>query len=330
MTDESAADRYSRPSVEDEAIRTLLERIGVTSTPADLGGTMSLNLHLEELGVVLRVHGRFEHEARIRALREIRLRLDAHNLTVGVPQPLLGEELIAVGGRVAEAETFVDAEKPPPTWDAYVWMYEAMGRLHKAIDDGARGLELPAPEVATFATPTELRAWLATTRIAVSGDEHATAIAGQVGDMLGPLERQWTFVEGLPEQLVHGDVRLGNVARASSGAAYFDFGFCARRARIHELAYSLFWIVLKPDDSGRAEDFEWSGVRELFAAYEESAQTTISRQEWRAVAPLLAAIPMYFAAISSYTPDPCDRIKQEIRSLDIARWVLEQGSDLFA
>ena len=290
---------------------------------------MSLNLHLEELGLVLRVHARFEHEGRIRALRELRRRLDAQGLTVGVPKPLLGEELIAVGGRVAEAETFVAAEKPTPTWDAYVWMYEAMGRLHKAIDDGARGLELPAPEVATFAAPAELRAWIATTQTAVSGDEHASAIAEQVRDMLGSLERQWTLVEGLPEHLVHGDIRLGNVARSASDAAYFDFGFCARRPRIHELAYSLFWIVLKPDDSGRAEDFEWSRASELFGAYEEAAQTTIARQEWRAVAPLLAAIPMYFAAISSYTPDPCDRIKQEIRSLEIAQWVLDQEGHLF-
>ena len=327
---EGDADLYSRPSRDAQAVQEVLVKLGVASAPADLGGTMSLNLHLEELGLVLRVHGRFESERRIRALRDLRRRLNAQGLTVGVPEALLGDEVVIVGGRVAEVETFVEAEKPPPTWDSYLWMYEAMGRLHRAINDGAARLELPVPEVATFATPGELRAWMATTRNAVSGDEHATAIAEQVLGMLNALERQWILMEELPEHLVHGDFRLGNVARTASGVAYFDFGFAARRPRIHELAYSLFWIVLKPDDSGRAEDFEWSRVNELFDAYEVAAQTTISERERRAVVPLLAAIPMYFAAIASYTPDPGERIKQETRSLEIARWVLERDGDLVA
>jgi Ser/Thr protein kinase RdoA (MazF antagonist) len=311
-------------------VQDVLGQLGVAAAPADLGGTMSLNLHLEELGLVLRIHGRFEQESRIRALRDLRRCLDDHGLTVGVPKPLLGADVVRVGGRIAEVETFVEAKKPPPAWDSYVWMYDAIGRLHKTINESAAGLEIPVPEVATFATPAELRAWMETTQAAVGADDHASAIAGQVRNMLDPLERQWTLVERLPDQLVHGDVRLGNVAHADSGVAYFDFGFSARRPRIHELAYSLFWIVLKPDDSGRAEDFEWSRVDELFEAYEDAAQTKISPRERRAVAPLLAAIPMYFAAIASYTPDPTDRIKQEVRSLEIARWVLDQDGELFA
>src|SRR5205807_743631 len=151
----------------------------------------------------------------------------------------------------------------------------------------------------------------------------------QVSDMVDVLDRQWVRPESLPEQLVHGDIRLGNLTQTVNGPAYFDFGFAARRPRIHELAYSLFWIVLKPDDSGRAEDFDWDRVRELFAAYEAATKTRVSAVERRALGPLLATIPMYFAAVASYTPDPSDRIKQEIRSLEIARWVLEEG-ELFA
>lgn len=37
---------------------------------------------------------------------------------------------------------------------------------------------------------------------------------------------------------------------------------------------------------------------------------------------------MYLASIASYTPDPCDRIKQETASLEIARWVLEHPENL--
>src|SRR5207248_1706134 len=169
-------------------------------------------------------------------------RLHAQGLTVGVPRPLLGEEILLLDGRVAEVETFVDAKKPNPTWDSYVWMYEAMGNLHNAIDQGAARLELPAPGVATYASPAELRASMHATSTAVSSDEHAAAIAKQVSDMVDVLDRQWVRPESLPEQLVHGDIRLGNLTQTVNGPAYFDFGFAARRPRIHELAYSLFWI----------------------------------------------------------------------------------------
>jgi Ser/Thr protein kinase RdoA (MazF antagonist) len=329
VNDGTADDLYARPSP-DQAIQAVLARLGLSSVPADLGGTMSLNLHLEELGLVLRVHGRFEHESRIRALRDLRRRLHGQGLTVGVPMPLFGDEIVFVDGRVAEMETFVEAEKPAPTWDSYLWMYEAMGRLHGAIDQGAAGLELPVPEVATYASPAELRAWMTGTVLAVSHDEHAASIAAQVGEMIRALERQWIPPEQLPDQVVHGDIRLGNVVRAATDAAYFDFGFAARRPRIHDLAYSLFWIILKPDASGRADTFDWNRARELVGTYEEAARTTISQLERRALAPLLAAIPMYFVAIASYTPDPSDRIKQEIQSLEIARWVLDQDGALFA
>jgi Ser/Thr protein kinase RdoA (MazF antagonist) len=325
-----ADDLYTRPSLDDRAVQAVLERLGVSSAPADLGGTMSLNLHLEELDLVLRVHGRFEQERRIRALRDLRRRLHAQGLTVGVPVPLFGDEVTLVDGRVAETETFVEAEKPAPTWDSYLWMYEAMGQLHTAIDQGAAGLELPVPEVATYASPAELKVWMTGTLPAVSHDEDAAGVAAQVMDMIGALERQWVPPEQLPEQLVHGDLRLGNVVRTATDPAYFDFGFAARRPRIHDLAYSLFWIILKPDDSGRSDTFDWDRATELLGAYEDAASTIISQLERRALAPLLAAIPMYFVAIASYTPDPSDRVKQEIQSLEIARWVLEQEGALFA
>lgn len=329
MNEGPAADLYSRPSLGDQTVQAVLAQLGVDSAPADLGGTMSLNLHLDGLGHVLRVHALFEQASRVRALRDLRRRLDRQGLTVARPMPLLGEEVLVVDGHVAELETFVAAEKPAPTWESYVWMYEAMGTLHNSLERDAARMELPLPEVATYASPAELRAWMKTTATAVSQDVHAATIAAQVADMIEALEHQWVPPEELPEQVVHGDIRLGNVARTATGVAYFDFGFAARRPRIHDLAYSLFWIVLKPDDSGRAETFDWSRANDLIRAYEATAQTAISELERRALAPLLAAIPLYLAAIASYTPDPSDRIKQEIRSLEIARWVLDQEGELF-
>jgi Ser/Thr protein kinase RdoA (MazF antagonist) len=252
----------------------------------------------------------------------------AHGLTVGAPQTVLGQELVSVGPWCVEAETFVRADRPPATWESYVWMFRAMGHLHRALDAGAP-LELPPPEVATYASPDELRTLIATTAAAVASDEEAAALAADVRSMLDPLERQWTSPERLPRQVIHGDVRLGNVARATGGGvAYFDFGFAARRPRVHDLAYALFWIVLKPDDTGRAGDFDWRGATEFIDAYEDAAGAPLDEQERRSIGPYLAAVPMYLAAIASSTADPCDRIKQETRSLEIARWVLDHPDEV--
>lgn len=325
---ELPVDLYARPDPEDAALRALLARLG-SESPRDLGGSMSLNLHLEQLGIVLRVHPRFETQNRLRALRDLRRQLARYGLTVGAPQTVLGHELVPVDGWLAEAETFIDAHRPPATWESYLWMFRAMGSLHHAVRTKAPNLELPSPEVATYGTPDELRRWMTATAAAVTADDEANALASKVQSMLGPLERQWTPAEHLPQQVIHGDIRLGNVAMTpDGGVAYFDFGFAARRPRIHDLAYALFWIVLKPDDSGTADSFDWRGAAELIEVYEASASEPLNDLERRSIGPYLAAVPMHLAAIASYTPDPCDRIKQEIRSLEIAQWVLNHPHEV--
>ena len=124
-------------------------------------------------------------------------------------------------------------------------------------------------------------------------------------------------------QLVHGDVRLGNVAAAPGGEPVnLDFGFAAIRPRIHDLGYALSWIVLRPDDSGRAEDFQWDRLPELVTAYEDSTQTTLSPIERRALGPYMAAVPLYLASISGFIPDPVRRLLEERPFLRIAEWVL--------
>jgi aminoglycoside phosphotransferase (APT) family kinase protein len=141
------------------------------------------------------------------------------------------------------------------------------------------------------------------------------------------LERQWVPAAELPCQIVHGDVRLGNVARTNAGEpVYLDFGFAARRPRIHDLAYSLPWIVVRPDDSGRPEHFDWDGVNQLLAAYEDGAQESVGDLERRAFYPYVASVPLYMAAVAGYTPNPGTTLRGEIPFLRIADWVLSHGS----
>jgi len=84
----------------------------------------------------------------------------------------------------------------------------------------------------------------------------------------------------------------------------------------------LSWIVLRPDDRGRAEEFDWNSVDELIAAYEDGAKTNLTAVERSALGPYLAAVPLYLAAIAGDTPDPSEHLRGERPFLRIAEWVL--------
>ena len=313
-----------RPSLDDPEVQALVAQLGAGASPPDLGGTMSLNLHLESAGLVLRIHPEFVTRKRLLRLRDLRFSAARAGLIVGEPREIGDEPFVAIGDRLAEVETYVASTKPPASWDSYVWMFGAMGALHRVLADEVDAL--PEPVVATYGPPRTLRAELPATIEAVAGNPEASALAARVQDLVDELERQWIDQDDLAAQVIHGDIRLGNVTlTAAREAAYFDFGFAAHRPRIHELAYSLSWMVLRPDDRGRAEDFAWDRVPELFEAYEDGAGVRLEPIEVDALGPYLAAVPLYLASIASHTPDPAAHVRGELPFIDIAEWVLRNG-----
>lgn len=105
---------------------------------------------------------------------------------------------------------------------------------------------------------------------------------------------------------------------------YLDFGFLAHRPRIHERAYALAFMVLRPDSHGTAEGFAWEKVPQLVKAYEDTAQTTLTKAERTALAPYIAAVPLYLAAIAGYAADPVAQLRDEtlLPFLRISEWLL--------
>jgi Ser/Thr protein kinase RdoA (MazF antagonist) len=312
----------------DGCVASLLSRSFGVSDPAsavDLGGTMSLNVVVRDRASVLRVHAPFVSRARVMALQRVRTALAASGLVVGVPELVDGRRsVVPCGPSLAELERFVSFTKPPPERSSYVWMYEAMGRLHAALADEVPAV--PRPVVATYGPPGSIRRWLAVTRRSVADDPSASAIVDWVSSLVRQLTACWIPARELPQQLVHGDVRLGNVGVADSGApAFLDFGFAAVRPRIHDLAYSLPWIVLRPDATGRPEAFDWSSVGELVAAYESAAGWKLTAIERRALGPYTAAVPLYLAAVAGYTPDPARLLEGDASFVRIAEWILANG-----
>ena len=289
---------------------------------------MSLNLGLEPAGLVLRVHRPLLSRARLMSVQRVREALAERGLVVPVPLPWRGAKLFRCGGRWAEIELFVPSERPAATPESYAWMFRAMGSLDRVL--AALDLPVPRPVVAAYGPPSTLQHWLGATEAAVVGDPQASETARWVRDLVRRLRAQWVSPSELPVQLVHGDIRLGNVRRATHpstrcAAVYFDFGFLARRPRIHELAYALAWMMLRPDSRGTGDGFAWEVVPHLVGDYERAAQTSLTPAEWRALAPYTAAVPLYLAAIACFVPDPVGHLRNETRLtfLRIAEWLLE-------
>lgn len=319
----TSSDVFARPSQEEPRVRALLAGLGVrddVSTP-DLGGTMSLNLHLVSQGLVLRVHPRFVTRERVLSVQGIRNAISEAGLVVGEPRQVDGEAVLDLGDWLAEVETFVAHSNPPPTWESYVWMFGAMGALHRVLRDVDESV--PEPVVATYGPPAELRRWMKATTAAVAHDTEGARTAAWINGLVERLEEAWVDEADLPSHVVHGDIRLGNVAVTPDGAAaYFDFGFAAARPRIHDLAYSLSWMILRPDGKGRAEDFTWDRVSELLDSYQESTGEALQPNELVALKPYLAAVPLYLAAIASYLADPVAHLEEEAPFVRVAEWVL--------
>ena len=319
----SASDR---PELGDPAVQRLLAEVAPGDTAIDLGGTMSLNLRLQAAGLVLRVHRPLLSRDRLVALQRVRERLAGAGLVVPAPLVWRGATLFRCGNRWAELEPYVEASRPEPSPDAYAWMFRAMGTLHKALASvDVAALAVHHPVIATYGPPSTLLRWLPAAEAAVRNDDEAAATLRRVRALVRRLRAVWVPATALPIELVHGDIRLGNVRQAPDGtAAYFDFGFLARRPRVHDLAYALSWIILRPDSRGTAEGFPWQTIPALVAAYETAAGVQLTPLEQRALGVYTAAVPLYLMSVAAFVPDPVAHARSEARLafLRIGEWLL--------
>lgn len=304
-------------------VQRLAAAIAPGAQLTDLGGVMSLNVRLEPAGLVLRVHQppTCVSRPRLLGLQEVRRRLAGGGLRVPVALPWRRATVFRCGSRWAELEEYLPNERLAPTLESYVCLYAAMGILHHAL--AALDLSAPRPVGATYAPPSSVQRWLPVTEAAVHGDPEAGDIARLVRDLARRLRRRWVPATDLPVQLVHGDVRLSNVRRTPAGeTVYFDFGFLARRPRIHDLAYALAFMVWALDALRAPERFPWDVVPRLIGAYEAAAQTRLTPAERTALAPYTAAVPLYYAALDGFTEDPAGKLRTRLPFLRLTEWLL--------
>jgi Ser/Thr protein kinase RdoA (MazF antagonist) len=310
-----------RPTLDNPAVQRLVDAIEPGAQATDLGGIMSLNVRLDPAGLVLRVHQPSVSRRRLLAVQAVRRDLIGQGLVVPAPLAWRGATVFRCGPRWAEIERYIVHERAAPTLDSYRWLFGTLGALHRALLPLA--LPVPRPVIATYAPPGSLRRWLPVTTAAVRDDREATAVARLLAALIGRLRGQWVPACRLPVQLIHGDVRLSNVGRAPDGrAVYLDFGFLARRPRLHDLAYALAFMVRALEGHHAPEAFGWQRVPDLVADYEAAAQARLTAEERRALAPYTAAVPLHGAALDGFATDPAAQLRSRRPFLRLSDWLL--------
>lgn len=315
-------DDPGRRAADHPAVVALAEAIAPGSRRTDLGGTMSLNLLLDPPGLVLRVHQPFESARRLSGVQEVRRRLAETGLLVAPPLSWRGRTLLRCAGRCTELEPYLPHVKPPPTVDAYIWLFDALGALHREL--ARLDVHLHRPVAATYAPPSSLRRWLRATEAAARGDAALMPTARHVHHLISRLARRWVPAHRLPNQLVHGDARLGNVTQTRQGLPlYLDFGFAARRPRVHDVAYALAWAAraLAPSNpgAGLADD----ALPTLITAYERACGVPLDPLEREALPAYEASVPLYFAALAGYARDPGRQLRDALPFLRLSERLLD-------
>ncbi|WP_201373924.1 phosphotransferase enzyme family protein [Ktedonobacter robiniae] len=240
---------------------------------------------------------------------------------VPVALPWRGSTVIRCGRRWAELERYIPHQKPEPTFNSYLWLFESMGTLHRVL--AAYEGSVPRSLAATYGPPDTLRRWLSVTQAAVQSDDEATSVALLLRWLVNQLRQQWLPASRLPQQFIHGDVRLGNVCQDNQGQTiYFDFGFLAYRPRVHGLAYALAFMVLALDLHQTPAEFAWESVTWLVEAYEDAAYWRLTEEERRALVPYTAAVPLFAAALDGFSNDPVSQLLSRLPFLRLSEWLL--------
>ncbi|MBO0795832.1 MAG: phosphotransferase [Ktedonobacteraceae bacterium] len=310
-----------RPELDNPDVQRLIAEIAPGAQATDLGGVLSLNVRLEPAGVVLRVHQPFVSRQRILAVQQVRHHLDQMGLVVPIALTWRNSTVVRCGSRWAEMERYIPHRRAEPEHDSYCWLFGTLGTLHRVL--ATLDITVPRPLVATYAPPGSLHRWLPIAEAAIRGSSEASDITRLLRSLLRRLDAQWLPASRLPQQLVHGDVRLSNVCKTLEGkVVYLNFGFLAHRPRIHDLAYSLAFMVLALGGHQAPENFAWQSVPRLIEAYEASANAHLTAEERRALAPYTAAVPLYAAALDGFSNDPAGQIRSRLPFLRLSEWLL--------
>lgn len=313
--------------------------LGPPLASADLGGAYNLNLRVETArgAYVVRVYRPWVTRDRLACLHRVRRALADAGLPV--PRPLAapaGDAVAPYGDRLAEAERFVPHDAGADTRGRYAVAFALLGRLHDALAAAVPPETIVPPRVSNYGTPPLLRYWIGRTERRLrdaAPDEtvaHALAVCAEARALLGPMEDWWRAVgAGLPRQPIHGDYGGGNLLFADGRpAAILDFDLLGVRERVYEVAYSLYWMLVRLAGDDPPDRPDWAGVREMLASYNAATARPLGAAETRSLPLVMARVPLYWVAEACWLPDPARAVAAMAPTVRFARRLTEHGDEL--
>ncbi|MBM3240307.1 hypothetical protein FJZ31_28835 [Candidatus Poribacteria bacterium] len=282
-----------------EALRDCYEIDGGNDV-VDLGGSSNLNLLVANNNrrYVLRVYRPYVTEARLGDIHLVRREL----ATRGVPCPEVvatrdGQPWMVLDGRLMEVEHYVERDADMDSWERLETGLPILGRIHTILRDVEVGPDARRPLFAnhieshdalnrTLQGTRRIREWNsspAELRLADAAEELAHLVSSAERDL----------VAALPRQLVHGDFWDNNVFfRDGRVMLVTDFDFMGERARIDDLALTLYFTSLKYAEDP-VSDEQLLRLHRLVDAYDSGLAEPLSSAERAALALALARQPLW-------------------------------------
>lgn len=270
--------------------------IDVEENAIDLGGSSSLNLLVYNAinKYVIRIYRPYVTQARLEDIQRIR-----HQLTNGgipcseVIATLDGQTWTMFDGRLMEVEYYVVHNSKMDSWERLLIGLPILGRIHtilhniKVCDDTRKPMFANHIEPQDVINKTNdgikrIRAWDNKSPSEIQLADSAEELA----HLLSRIERG--IVEALPRQLVHRDFWDTNVLFQNDQIVLItDFDFMGERARIDDIALTLYFTCLEYYKEHSSEDYI-ERLCELVDAYNTGLDYPLTRAE-RIALPLAIA-----------------------------------------
>jgi Ser/Thr protein kinase RdoA (MazF antagonist) len=266
----------------------------------DLGGSSNLNLLVDDgnLRYVVRVYRPYVTEARLRDLQLVRRKFAAGNVPCPDPLPTRdGQPWVALNGRVVEVEYYVEHNAKMDSWERLETALPMLGCIHTLLQDVEIGPDGKHPLFANHIEPQDARdkTLRGTQRIrdwaSSAADLYLADAAEELARLIAAAEAD--LVSALPRQLIHGDFWDNNVLfRDGRIVLVTDLDFLGERARIDDVALTLYFTSLKYAETAASDAQRWR-LRGLVDAYDRGLATRLSRAERAALPLALARQPLW-------------------------------------
>jgi homoserine kinase type II len=315
----------------------LLERLGeqygldITDDALDLGGSSCLNLLVDVDGIrcVARIYRPYVTAPRLESIQCVRRALTSGGVPCGEVVPTRdGEPWAVIEGRLVEVERFVDHDTKMDTWERLEMGLPWLGRLHTVLQAVNVAPEGRTPLFANHIEPYDVldyvqraavrvRAWGPSPhelQIIEGAEELAQRVSAAEGDI----------VSSLPRQLAHGDYWDDNVFFQNDHLVLItDFDFMGERARIDDLALTLFFADSE-FSRDPVSDERLRRLRVLVDAYDHGLESPLTREERIALPLALARQPLWWVGRWLALLDDEDLAREGLpRSAGDVEWALQ-------